>query len=66
MKNTIKKIREEKNITANELAEKVGISVHSIIAIEKGNFIPSAVNALKIAKILEKKIAELFFLEDDD
>jgi putative transcriptional regulator len=66
MKNLIKVERARNNITQAELAEKVKVARQTIIAIEGGKFVPSAMLALKIAKVLNCKTDLLFELEDKD
>jgi putative transcriptional regulator len=66
MKNFIKVERARHNITQAELAEKVKVARQTIIAIEAGRFVPSALLAFKIAKVLNSKTDELFELEDKD
>lgn len=66
MKNTIRIERAVKNITQAELAEKVGVSRQTINSIESNKYIPSTVLALKIARIFEKGVEEIFSLEDND
>ncbi|MBN1619196.1 helix-turn-helix transcriptional regulator [candidate division WOR-3 bacterium] len=67
MKNKIKHHRFIKGeITQQELAEKAGVTRQTIIAIEKGAFNPSVRLALKISKILETEVENLFFLEEND
>jgi len=66
MKNNIKIERARNNFTQGDLAERVGVSRQTINSIETKKYIPSAVLALKIAKIFDMKVDELFELEDDD
>lgn len=66
MKNIIKVERARNNLTQAELAEKVKVARQTIIAIEAGKFVPSAVLAFKIAKILHCKADEIFELEEKD
>ncbi len=66
MKNTIRIERAIKNITQAELADLVKVSRQTINAIESNKYIPSAVLALKIAKIFEKKVEDIFSLEEKD
>ena len=47
------------------LAEKVGVSRQTIVAIERGNYNPSVELALRLAKSLEASVEELFQLEED-
>ncbi|MDE7153047.1 MAG: helix-turn-helix transcriptional regulator [Muribaculaceae bacterium] len=66
MKNRIKVERAEKGVTQQELAEAVGVSRQTIVAIEKGYFLPSTPLALKIARYFSKPVEMIFFLEEDD
>lgn len=47
-------------MTQKELAEKVGVSRQTIVAIEKGNYSPSLELAFKIAIAFDKKIDDVF------
>ena len=60
--NNVAPIRKANQITQADLAESVGVTRQTIIAIEKGNYTPSVVLALKLAKSLGKKVEELFWL----
>lgn len=66
MKNTIKVERAIKNITQQELAEKIGVSRQTINAIESNKYVPSTVLALKMARLFEKKVDDIFLLEEGD
>jgi len=66
MKNRIKVARAELDMTQADLADKIGVSRQSINAIEKGKFVPSAVLALKIARLFKKPVEDIFSLEDQD
>ena len=66
MKNTIKVERAKQNMTQQDLAEKIGVSRQTINSIESQKYIPSAVLALKIAKIFEVNVEQIFQLEEDD
>lgn len=66
MKNNIKIERARHNFTQGDLAEKVGVSRQTINSIETKKYIPSTVLALKIAKVFEMKVDDLFELEDED
>lgn len=66
MKNTIKIERAVKNITQEDLAKKIGVSRQTINAMEAGKYVPSTVLALKIAKYFDKKVEDIFTLEDGD
>lgn len=66
MKNRIKIERAEKGITQQQLAEAVGVSRQTIVAIEKNKFLPSTPLAIKIARYFSKTVENIFILEDGD
>ena len=66
MKNYLKVARAKKDLTQAALADLVGVSRQAINNIENGNFNPSTLLALKLAKVLESPVHELFELEDGD
>jgi len=66
MKNTIKVERAKKNITQAELAKLVKVSRQTINAMELGKYVPSTVLSLRIAKIFDTQVNEIFELEDKD
>ena len=66
MKNTIRIERAILNITQAELAEKVSVSRQTINAIESQKYVPSTVLALKIATVFQKKVDDIFTLEETD
>ncbi|MDD4074441.1 MAG: helix-turn-helix transcriptional regulator [Candidatus Pacebacteria bacterium] len=61
MDNKIKMLRAEKNITQEELAERVGVTRQTIIAIEKGKYVPSLELAFKISIYFDKRIEDIFY-----
>ena len=66
MKNRIKVERAEMDITQQQLAEAVGVSRQTIVAIEKNRFMPSTPLALKIARYFNKPVETIFILEETD
>jgi putative transcriptional regulator len=50
-------------MTQDDLAFRVQATRQTIIAIEKGNYVPSVLLALKIASVLGKKVEDLFTYE---
>ncbi len=61
--NKVLEIRKQKIITQEDLASAVGVSRQTVIAIEKGNYTPSLLLGLKIAKFFKKKVEEVFTLK---
>ncbi|WP_343539994.1 helix-turn-helix transcriptional regulator [Sphingobacterium thalpophilum] len=66
MKNNIRIHRLMKNYSQEQLANLVGVSRQTINALEAEKYVPSTVLSLKISRILERTIEELFELEDTD
>lgn len=63
MKNQIKVERAKKDLTQAKLAELAGVSRQTINAIELGKYVPSTTLALKMARIFECKVEDIFELE---
>ena len=66
MKNTIRIERAIHNITQQDLAEKIGVSRQTINAIESNKYVPSTLLALKMARLFQKKVDDIFTLEETD
>lgn len=66
MDNRIKDERAIKSLTQAELAELVGVSRQTINTIESNRYAPSVILALKIARVFNKPVEELFQLEESD
>lgn len=62
-KNKLKHIRKENKITQSELADELGITRQTIIAIEKGSYTPSVLLALKLANYFKLKVEDIFSYE---
>lgn len=60
MKNSIKVLRAEHDLTQGQLAEKLSVSRQTINAIEKGKFDPSLPLAFKLSELFKKPIEEIF------
>jgi putative transcriptional regulator len=66
MKNSIRVERAILNITQADLAKLVDASRQTINAIESNKYVPSTVLAFKIARVFQKRVDEIFTLEDTD
>lgn len=60
IKNEVSKYRIEMGVTQEDLALKVRVSRQTIIALEKGNYTPSILLALKIAGFFKIPVEKLF------
>ena len=61
LKNYLKEVRTEKNLSQSQLAEMVGVSRNTISSIETGQFNLTAKPALILCIDLDKKFEELFY-----
>ena len=61
--NSVRESRTSLKMTQDELAEKVRATRQTIIAVEKGNYVPSVLLALRIAAILGSRVEDLFQYE---
>ena len=66
MKNTIKVERAKKDMTQEKLAELVNVSRQTINSIENNRYVPSTVLALKIARVFDVTVNQIFMLEEGD
>lgn len=64
LKNNLKQVRNEHNLSQSELAEMVGVSRNTISSIETGQFNPTAKLALILCIALDKKFEELFHFDE--
>lgn len=63
IENCVHRLREKKKITQQELADRVGVTRQTIIAIEKGNYTPSVLLALKIAQYFKVPLEKVFTIK---
>ena len=63
--NSIRRLRfEHGEMTQQELAERVGVTRQTIIAIEAGKYMPSLPLAFKLARVFNLGVEDVFRLED--
>jgi putative transcriptional regulator len=61
--NRLKELREKHQLTQGDLADLIGVSRKTINTIENRVFVPSTLLALKLAKALNVRVEDVFFLE---
>ncbi len=66
MKNRLKVLRAENNLTQEQLAQTVGVSRQAINAIETGKYDPSLPLAIKLGKLFGKPVEEIFLVDEDE
>jgi putative transcriptional regulator len=65
MKNSLRVLRAEQNWSQAELGMRVGVSRQAINAIETGKYDPGLPLAMRIARAFERKVDDIFELEDN-
>ena len=61
LKNNLRALRKEKNLSQQELAELVGVSRNTISSIETGQFCPTAKLALVLCIALDQEFEDVFY-----
>ena len=65
LKNNLKSYRKRLKINQSELGKKVGVSRQTISSIERGKYNPSVVLALKIARVFDTSVEEIFSYKEE-
>ena len=65
VKNSVRQSRGEAKLTQEELADMIGATRQTIGLIEKEKYNPTIALCLKISRVLNKSIDQLFWLEED-
>ena len=66
LKNIVRQLRTEKGLSQGELAELVGVTRQTIISLEKGNYVPSLLLAMRLSDALSAPITEIFSREGSE
>jgi len=64
MKNKIKVFRAMHDLTQEDLAQAIGVTRQTILAIEKGKYVPSLDLAFKIARHFQVNIEEVYVFDE--
>lgn len=65
LKNRLKELRARDGLNQTELAKLAGVSRQTISLLERDEYTPSIVIALKIAQIFHEPVESVFRLEED-
>lgn len=65
MKNIIKKLRKERGLRQEDLANELDVSRQTIIAIENNKYDPTLELAIKISIYFGKTVNDIFLYEED-
>ena len=64
--NRLKEYRAKINVNQTEMGNLVGVSRQTISQIERGDYSPSVTLALKIAKVLNARVEDIFSYEEEE
>lgn len=60
MKNRIKLLRVERDLSQAQLADELGVARQTVVALEAGKYAPSLPLAFKISRLFHKSVEEIF------
>ncbi|WP_339234825.1 helix-turn-helix transcriptional regulator [Oceanobacillus sp. FSL W7-1281] len=63
MKNKIKKLRKQSNMTQEKLSKLCGVSRQTINCVENDKYDPTLELAFKISRVLDKNVEEVFMYD---
>ncbi|MBF0814357.1 helix-turn-helix transcriptional regulator [Staphylococcus saprophyticus] len=66
MRNRVKELRARDGYNQTQLAKKAGVSRQTISLIERNDFMPSILTAVKIARIFDETVENIFIIEERD
>ena len=66
MKNLIRELRTDLELTQEELANLCDVSRQTINAIENNKYNPTLLLAIKLAKVLDTTVEGLFIIDDEE
>jgi putative transcriptional regulator len=60
--NDLRNFRLEAGLTQEDVARAIGVTRQTVIAMEKGNYVPSVLLALMSARLFGRTVEELFYV----
>jgi molybdate-binding protein/DNA-binding XRE family transcriptional regulator len=66
VRTSLAQFRSRRGFSAIELAKQIGVSRQTIYAMETGTYVPNTLLALKLARVLDVKVEDLFRLESPE
>lgn len=64
LENKVRELRARFKMTQNDLAKEVGITRQTVGLIEKGDYAPSVLLALKIAQTFKTTVEDVFWINE--
>ena len=66
MRNRVRELRSEAEMTQSDLGEALGVSRQTINSIEGGRYLPSLPLAFRIARLFDVDLERIFEMEEAD
>ncbi|MFU2163576.1 helix-turn-helix transcriptional regulator [Streptococcus pluranimalium] len=66
LKNRLKELRARDGVNQTQMAKLAGVSRQTISLIERGEYTPSIVIAMKIAKVFQEPVEKVFRLVEEE
>lgn len=66
MRNRLKELRARDGYNQTQFARKAGISRQTVSLIERNDFMPSILTAVRIARIFNEPVEDIFIFEEDE
>ena len=66
MRNRVRELRSEAEMTQSDLGDALGVSRQTINSIEGGRYLPSLPLAFRIARLFDVELDEIFEMEEAD
>lgn len=65
IQNNVLELRTQKGVTQEELADALGVSRQTVIALERGRYTPSVLLALKVAHYFKRTVEDIFTIANE-
>ena len=65
IKNKVKELRKARGLRQEDMAKLLGVSRQTIVAMENDKYDPTLELAIKTARLLERPVEEIFFLDEE-
>ncbi|WP_214769335.1 MULTISPECIES: helix-turn-helix transcriptional regulator [unclassified Exiguobacterium] len=65
LSNRVKALRRQTDWTQEQFADLIGVTRQTVISLEKGSYTPSLLLAMHIARIFDRPIEDIFYLEEE-
>ncbi len=66
MLNRVREMRTSVGMTQSDLGDALGVSRQTINSIEAGRYLPSLPLALRLSRLFETEVSEMFEMEEED